>query len=88
MKKISLMVIEESIHEYAYLLSNILKLDVEIGDCNFYRVSGIGIFKDKICENIYGNGYVFKETIRTKNSQIVYEPGKDEICNGCNKKLL
>lgn len=86
MQKIHLRDIDSIIHEYAYLLADILKLNVEIVDSNFYRIAGTGIFKNKIGENIEGKGYVFSEAIKTGKSQIVYEPGKDDICRYCEER--
>lgn len=86
MQKIHLRDIENIIHEYAYLLADILKLNVEIVDSNFYRIAGTGIFKNKIGESIENKGYVFKEAIKTGKSQVVYEPGKDDICRYCKER--
>lgn len=86
MQKITLSDISEMVEEYAYLLSDILKMDIEVVDAKFKKIAGTGIFKNGVGQNIECNGYVYKEAILTGESQIVTEPGKDKRCENCKDK--
>lgn len=75
--------IQESVIRYASVISNILKIDVEIVDEGLNRIAGTGIFKDKINENIRKNGFVYEETINKKRIQLIENPGEHRLCRKC-----
>lgn len=78
--------IQESVIRYASVISNILKIDVEIVDEGLNRIAGTGIFKNKINENIKKNGFVYKETINKKKIQLIENPGEHRLCKNCLEK--
>ncbi|MBM6860799.1 sigma 54-interacting transcriptional regulator, partial [Clostridium saudiense] len=78
--------IQESVIRYANVISNILKIDVEIVDKGLNRIAGTGIFKNKINENIKKNGFVYEETINKKRIQLIENPGEHRLCKKCLDK--
>ena len=52
--------IQDSVIRYAKVISNILKIDVEIVDKSLNRIAVTGIFEDRINENIKRSGFVYK----------------------------
>lgn len=84
--QVNLIDISDVVNKYAILLSNILKFDVEIVDCNMQRVAGTGIYKDGVGENIESAGYVYKEALYKGESKIVEDPGENFLCRDCKNK--
>lgn len=80
--------IQEAVTKYANILSQILQVEVEIVDDNLIRVAGTGIYKDKIGVDISEEGNAYKSVLKFGRSQIIYEPGKDELCIPCPKRGL
>ena len=78
--------IQDSVIRYADVISNILKIDVEIVDDKLNRIAGTGFFTNRINENIRKNGYVYKETIEKKTIQIIENPGEHILCKSCSQK--
>lgn len=73
--------IEEDVVKYAKVISNVIKVDVEIVDYNMRRVAGTGIFRDQI--GAVNEGSVYRKVIETGEPQIIENPREHEICKGC-----
>ncbi|MGL4572557.1 MAG: sigma-54 interaction domain-containing protein [Clostridium sp.] len=84
MMQINLIDISDVVNKYAKLLSNILKLDVEIVDYKMQRVAGTGIYKDGVGENIESAGYVYKESMITGEAKVIENPGYNDLCKSCS----
>lgn len=78
-----LMKIQETVVKYADIISQISGVDVEVVDQRLFRVAGTGMFGDKINEDMSAEGYVYNKVLETENRQIIYNPGKEEICRAC-----
>ena len=78
--------IQEAVIKYANIISQILQVEVEIVDDNLIRIAGTGIYSDKIDADISKEGYVYKKVIKSGESQIIYDPGKDKLCIPCPKR--
>lgn len=78
--------IQDSVMKYANIISQILHVEVEIVDENLVRIAGTGIFQNRLNENMAEEGYVYKGVLVSGNSQIIYEPGMDELCIPCPKR--
>lgn len=78
--------IQRSVMRYANIISKVLKVEVEIADSNLVRIAGTGIFKNKTNRNMSREGYVYKTALITGKPQIIYNPGKDELCLPCPKR--
>lgn len=72
--------------KYAEVLSQILRVDVEIVDRDLVRIAGTGMFEDKINEDMGREGYVYSEVMKTGKEQIIVEPGEHPICRFCFKQ--
>lgn len=85
--------IQSSVIKYANIISQILQVEVEIVDENFIRVAGTGVFKNKINEDMSKEGHVYKKVLKSGKEQIIYNPGKEELCipcpnrDNCSEKL-
>ncbi|MHC1684310.1 MAG: sigma 54-interacting transcriptional regulator [Clostridiaceae bacterium] len=77
--------IQDSTIKYADILSQVLKVDVEIVDSELIRIAGTGKYKDGINESLEKEGYVYSRTLKTGENHIIGEPGKNEICMECPK---
>ncbi|MBC2399941.1 sigma-54 interaction domain-containing protein [Clostridium tetanomorphum] len=75
--------IQNSVIKYANIISEILHVEVEIVDENLDRIAGTGIFQNRINENMANVGYVYKNVLKSGETQIIYKPGKDELCIPC-----
>lgn len=58
-------------------------MDVEVVDENLYRVAGTGIFSDKINQDMSDEGYVYRYVLNSKQKNIIYNPGFEDICKNC-----
>ncbi|MGF7058173.1 sigma 54-interacting transcriptional regulator [Brassicibacter mesophilus] len=76
--------IKEDVMKYAEVISNAIKVDVEIVDIDMRRIAGTGIFKDRI--DIVNKGSVYKTVIETGQSQVIVNPREHEICKDCIEK--
>lgn len=76
---------QSTLGKYAELLSQILKVDVEIVDLNLFRVAGTGRFKNRINMDASKESYVFREIIESGKSKVIDHPGEDSICKSCGK---
>lgn len=84
--KINLLDIKGVIKKYAELLSNLLRIDVEIVDNRLMRIAGTGIYEKKVGENIKDQGYVYKKSLDTGKTLVIENPGEDRLCVDCIKK--
>lgn len=78
-----LLEIQETVIKYADIISKIANIDVEVVDEHLFRVAGTGIFSDEINCDMSHEGYVYQKVIETGEKQIIYEPGKEPVCQAC-----
>ncbi|MDR7869715.1 MAG: sigma 54-interacting transcriptional regulator [Tissierellaceae bacterium] len=72
--------------KYAEALSKVLMVDVEIVDDKLFRVAGTGMFKDQLNKFMEEEGHVYKEVMKSKEKQIIMNPGNHHICSTCSKE--
>lgn len=77
--------IQESTIKYADILSQVLKVDVEIVDSDLIRIAGTGNYKESINVSLENEGYVYRESLKTGKSYIIRDPGKNNMCMECPK---
>ena len=75
--------IQDTVVKYADVVSQISRVDVEVVDNRLYRVAGTGMFSDKVNKDMSAEGYVYQQVLKTGRRQIIYEPGKELICQNC-----
>lgn len=76
--------IKEDVRKYAEVISNVIKVDVEVVDRCMTRVAGTGIFKDQV--DVVNIGSVYKKVLKTGEPQIIENPREHEICQDCIQK--
>lgn len=76
------------LNQYAVVLSQILKVDVDVVDSNLNRVAGTGRYKDTVDLNISEEGFIYKKVIETGKQQIITDPRENEICGKCPRKEI
>jgi transcriptional regulator with PAS, ATPase and Fis domain len=77
---------QHTVIKYANVLSEILKVDVEIVDSELNRVAGTGHFRGKLNVNMSDEGYVYKQVIKSGEKMVIKDPGKHEVCFNCPKR--
>jgi sigma-54 dependent transcriptional regulator, acetoin dehydrogenase operon transcriptional activator AcoR len=77
--------IQDTVIKYAEIISNVLRVEVEIVDENLIRIAGTGVYKDKVNQDISKEGYVYSHVLHTGEQQIIEDPGKHELCKNCKK---
>ena len=80
------MEIQETVERYAEIISKIAFVDVEVVDRRLFRVAGTGMFKAQLNEVMASAGYAYSRVLETGERQIIYEPGKDPVCDQCPQK--
>lgn len=78
--------IQDTVIDYANVISNITHVDVEVMDKSFRRVAGTGIFKDRINENMKNESFIYQKVLESGEITIVNNPREDEICKDCPTK--
>lgn len=77
---------QSTVIKYANVLSEVLKVDIEIVDNNLERIAGTGKYAQKINTNMSDEGYVYKTVLETGEKQIINEPGSSHHCYKCPKR--
>lgn len=72
--------IQDTVILYANILSQILKMDVTIVDTNLRRVAGTGRMEKQVDTDISEEGHIFKQTLKTCQTQVIDSPGENTIC--------
>lgn len=81
-----LLEIQETVMKYADIMSKIAQVEVEVVDKNLFRVAGTGLFRQHVNEDMAQEGYVYEHLLRTGSVEIIYNPGKESLCQKCPKK--
>lgn len=77
---------QDSVNKYAAVISQILKVNVEIVDLDFKIVAGTGEYKEKVNQNMSDEGHIYKMVIETGNKKIIENPRENEICLYCPER--
>ena len=80
-----LLEIQETVMKYADIMSKVAQVEVEVVDENLFRVAGTGIFEQHVNEDMAQTGDVYEHLLRTGNVEIIYNPGKERLCQKCPK---
>lgn len=74
---------KDSVNKYAAVISQILKVNVEIVDLDFKIVAGTGQYKEKVNQNMSDEGHIYKMVVKTGEKKIIENPRENEICMNC-----
>lgn len=80
--------IQNTVRQYAEIISQVINVDVEIVDHQFFRIAGTGFYKDQLDENMASEGFVFRTAMETGQTQIIKDPGRNKLCISCPKQLI
>lgn len=80
--------IQETVMKYAEIMSKVAQVEVEVVDENLFRVAGTGLFAAHINEDMSREGYVYRHILRTGSREIIYNPGKEGLCESCPKRNI
>lgn len=78
--------IKDSIQQYVQAISTVLEMDVDIVDDCMVRIAGTGWFCTNLGKRIDNEGNAFKQVLQTRQTLIVENPGRDEVCIECRNK--
>lgn len=78
--------LQSELIKYAQIISEVLKVDIQIIDTQFNRIAGTGYWKDKINENVKDNAYVTGKVFQMGEKVIIHNPRENLICKNCKIK--
>lgn len=78
-----LLSIQDTVIQYAKIISKVVKIDIEVVDSNLYRIACTGLYADEINKDMSSNGYVYKHVLKTGKRMIITNPGEDGLCKNC-----
>lgn len=74
---------QDSVKRYAAVISQILKVNVEVVDLNLKIVAGTGQYEKQVNQNMSDEGHIYKVVIETGIKKIIENPREHEICLNC-----
>ena len=80
--------IQDTAIKYANVISQVLDVDVDIVDSRFLRIAGTGHYAGKINQNMAAEGFIYKATMDSGETQIIEDPGTNPICRSCAKNAI
>ena len=83
-----LSLIQQDVQKYTEAIGGIIDTDVEVVDESMVRVSGTGIYRQRINENISGQGYVYIHAKQLNKTILIENPGESPVCSLCTNKLF
>ena len=83
MRPSELQEIQDTVRQYARIISQVIKVDVEIVDKCLVRIAGTGIYQDRINEDMSAEGLVYKQVLATGEPQVIQTPGEHPLCALC-----
>ncbi len=78
--------IQDTVQQYADVISKVSGVDVEVVDNNLFRVAGTGIYAGNTSADMSDEGYVYKHILKTGETKVIYCPGADVLCRSCPHK--
>ena len=83
-----LSLIQQDVQKYTDAIGGIIDTDVEVVDESMVRVAGTGIYRQRINENISGNGYVYSYAKQLNKTILIENPGESPVCSLCTNKMF
>jgi len=83
MKDTILTSIQETIIQYAKIISEITQAQVEIMDRNYIRIAATGSYASNIGKEMEASSKVCQQVLKTSKSLIVSNPGQHPVCINC-----
>lgn len=86
--EITLKDIQETVVKYAEVIAGVINVDVEIVDQRLTRLAGTGFYSNRVNESMANEGFVFKAALETGETQVIKDPGQNQLCISCPKQLV
>ena len=83
-----LSLIQQDVQKYTDAIGGIIDTDVEVVDEAMVRVAGTGDFRQRINENMGGQGYVYSHAKQLNKTILIENPGESPVCSLCTNKLF
>lgn len=80
--------IQDTVQEYADVISKVSGVDVEVVDSNLFRVAGTGIYEGNTNTDMSDEGHVYKHILKTGETKVIYCPGEDILCRNCPSNTI
>lgn len=78
--------IQQTVMQYAEIISKVTHVDVEVVDSRLYRVAGTGIYAGLINTDMSAQGHVYRHVMKTGQRQVISDPGNDPLCRECSQR--
>ncbi|MEA5012280.1 MAG: sigma 54-interacting transcriptional regulator [Angelakisella sp.] len=79
--------IQNTVMQYAEIISKVTGVDVEVVDNRLFRVAGTGIYASAVNTDMSGQGHVYRYVLETGKRQVIAEPGIDPLCRECSERF-
>jgi transcriptional regulator with PAS, ATPase and Fis domain len=86
MIKYSLMNIKDYVLKLGELISEVLRVDVEIVDSTLKRVAGTGRYESFTGKNLEWDCLIYSRVIETGKKMVLENPGFNRFCTDCRKR--
>lgn len=80
---VELMAVQDYAQQIAEAISTVVKIDIEIADCNLIRVAGTGKYRKVVGKSMDRQGFVYREVLRTGHQFVIETPGYHSLCAPC-----
>lgn len=79
----ALLAIQNTVIEFADVISQITGVNVDIMDSGYIRVAGSGFYAPRTGENMRSRASIYERVLEDARPIVVHNPGRDEICRAC-----
>ena len=83
---VELLDVKDYAQQIAEAIATVVKIDIEIADCNLIRIAGTGKHHKGVGKSMDRQGYVYREVLRTGHQFIIETPGQHSLCAPCKAR--
>lgn len=84
--KNNLLDIKIYVQKLAEVISEVLRVDVEVVNTQFARIAGTGRYSGIKDSSTEGEVFIYKKVIETGKKQVIENPGFHKLCQNCPKR--
>lgn len=84
--KNNLLDIKTYVQKLAEVISEVLRVDVEVVNTQFARIAGTGRYSGSKGSSTEGEVFIYKKVIETGKKQVIENPGFHKLCQNCPKR--
>ncbi len=78
-----LKILSSKLNEAASIISQVLRIDVEIADADLMRIAATGKLKKLVNKSMENEGEAYRNTLLTGKPTIIKTPKEDPVCQKC-----